>query len=163
MDFLSRMNLTNSLISSLSLDRVSVQSELTSSKRILENIAELLTKGLDGEVRDKDIYHLLLEREKLGNTGVGDGVAIPHSRCEFADQAVVALIILNDPVDYDSLDRKPVDVVFGLLVPQNATQDHLNLLAEIARLMSNPRHKAALASSKTSDEAMNLIRIWTQA
>ena len=73
MDFLSRMNLTNSLVSSLSFDRILVQSELTSSKRILENIAELLTKGLDGDVRDKDIYHLLLEREKLGNTGVGDG------------------------------------------------------------------------------------------
>ena len=163
MDFLSQMNSTINLVSSLQIERIEVQSEISSSKRILETIASLLTKGLNGEVREKDIYHQLLEREKLGNTGVGDGVAIPHSRCAYADEAIVALITLNEPVDYDSIDRKPVDVVFGLLVPQEATQDHLNLLAEIARLMSNPRHKAALASSKSEDEAMSLIKTWAKA
>ena len=157
------MNPTNKLVSSLNLDRIEVQSDLQSSKRVLQGIAELLTKGLDEEAKQKDIYHHLLEREKLGNTGVGNGVAIPHSRCAWAQESVVAIMTMETPVDYDSLDGVPVDVVFGLLVPENATQDHLNLLAEIARLMSNPRHKAALASSKSSEDAMSLIRTWAKA
>jgi len=155
------MNTTNILTSSLSLDRIDVRSDIGSSKRLLEAMAALLTKGLAHDTKEKDIYHLLLEREKIGNTGVGDGVAIPHSRCAFTDTAVVAIITLETAVDYDSLDRQPVDVAFGLLVPQEATQEHLNLLAQIARLMSNPDHKSALASARSNDEAMNLIRTWS--
>ena len=157
------MNSINKLVSSLSLDRIEVQSDLQSSKRVLQGIAELLTKGLGEEAKQKDIYHHLLEREKLGNTGVGNGVAIPHSRCASAQESVVALMTMETPVDYDSLDGVPVDVVFGLLVPEDATQEHLNLLAEIARLMSNPRHKAALASSKSPEDAMSLFRTWAKA
>ncbi len=156
------MTTSNILFASLDESRIAVKSNLKSSKRILEATAALLTKGLAEGTKEKDIYHLLLEREKIGNTGVGDGVAIPHSRCAFTEQAVVAIILLETPVDYDSLDRQPVDVVFGLLVPQEATQEHLNLLAEIARLMSNPRHKSALASAQTPTQAMNLIGNWVK-
>lgn len=155
------MSKTNILFSSLDPSRISVGSDLSSSKRVLESLAGLLTSGLHPDTKEKDIYHLLLEREKIGNTGVGDGVAIPHSRYQHTEKAVVAIITLADPVDYDSIDRKPVDVIFGLLVPQDATQEHLNLLAEIAKLMSNPRHKKALSSAITSNEIINLIAKWT--
>ncbi len=155
------MNTTNTLLASLHHDRIDVRANISSSKRLLESMASLLTKGLNEEAREKDVYHLLLEREKIGNTGVGDGVAIPHSRCEFTDTAVVAIVTLETAVDYDSLDRQDVDVAFGLLVPTEATQDHLNLLAEIARLMSNNSNKAALASASSPEQIIDLITHWT--
>ena len=154
------MNTTNFLYTSLNKNLIQVQSEISSSKRLVESMATLLTSGLGPQAKEKDVYHLLLEREKLGNTGVGNGVAIPHSRCAFTNQAVVAIITLEQAVDYDSLDRQPVDVAFGLLVPQEATQDHLNLLADIARLMSNPKYKAALAAAATPSDAITLIGQW---
>jgi len=120
-------------------------------------MAHLLTIPLDQETKEKDIYHCLLEREKLGNTGIGNGVALPHSRSDKATTAVIAIITLKEPIDYDSIDRKPVDIAFGLLVPQEATQEHLNLLASIARIMSNENNKKALSEVKTAQEMINLI------
>lgn len=155
------MNVTNILVTGLEQERITVQSDISSSKRLLEEMATLLTTGLPEEVKEKEVYHLLLEREKIGNTGVGDGVAIPHSRCECIENAIVALITLENPVDYDSLDRQPVNIAFGLLVPQAATQEHLNVLAEIARLMSNKSNRTALASAKNKLEAAQLIEKWS--
>ncbi|GAA6139171.1 PTS IIA-like nitrogen regulatory protein PtsN [Arenicella sp. 4NH20-0111] len=155
------MNSTNFLFASLDRERIQVQSEVSSSKRLLQAMSHLLMTGLDEEAKEKDVYHLLLEREKIGNTGVGNGVAIPHSRCDFTDEAVVAIMTMENAVDYDSLDKQPVDIAFGLLVPTEATQNHLNLLADIAKLMSNDSHKKTLASAKTSDEVLNLINHWT--
>lgn len=155
------MNSPNFLFASLHKERVQVRVEVSSSKRLLQAMSQLLTTGLNEEAKEKDVYHLLLEREKIGNTGVGNGVAIPHSRCDFTDEAVVAVITMESPVDYDSIDKQPVDIAFGLLVPTEATQNHLDLLADIARLMSNESHKKTLVSAKTSDEVLNLINHWT--
>lgn len=141
---------------------IDVQTDISSRKKLLQEMARLLTLPLDHETRERDIYHLLLEREKLGNTGVGNGVAIPHSRCDSAHKAVIAIITLAEAIDYDSLDRQPVDVAFGLLVPQNATQEHLNLLADIARLMSDDANKAQLSAAKTANQVIELIGSWAQ-
>jgi len=157
------MNTENPLVSSLAIERIQVHSSISSRKRLLETMANLLTTGLNEDAKEKDVYHLLLEREKLGNTGIGNGVAIPHSRCDFTEHAIVSIITLEHAVDYDSLDRQPVDVAFGLLVPQEANQDHLNLLANIAKLMSNESHKKALLSADKPIEITNLIRGWTAA
>ncbi len=158
--FFSEMKTTNFLVTSLSTERIEVQSLISSRKRLLENMAGLLAQGLGDDVKEKDIYHLLLEREKLGNTGIGNGVAIPHSRCDFIDHAVVAIITLEEAVDYDSLDRQPVDVAFGLLVPKEANQEHLNLLADIAKLMSNQAHKEAIAQASSPAAIIDLIDQW---
>ncbi len=154
------MNTTNFLLSSLDENRIQVQSQISSSKRLLESMAALLSAGIGPEAKEKDVYHLLLEREKLGNTGVGSGVAIPHSRCDFTQRAIVAIITLDQGVDYDSLDGQPVDVAFGLLVPEKATQDHLKLLADIAQLMSNVTNKNTLAAADTPANVIKLIRRW---
>lgn len=146
----------------LDAELITVQSSVSSSKKLLEEMARLLTKALNEETKEKDIYHYLLEREKLGNTGIGNGVALPHSRCANANTAVIAIITLEEAIDYNSLDRQPVDVAFGLLVPEEATQEHLNLLADIARLMSNNDHKAALSSASSAGQVIHLIRQWTE-
>lgn len=152
----------NALLKYLDIDLITVRSDISSRKKLLEEMAVLLAKPLDEVTSSKDVYHLLLEREKLGNTGVGNGVALPHSRCKNTFKAIVAIITLEEAIDYDSLDRQPVDVVFGLIVPQEATQEHLNLLAEIARMMSNDQNKAALASAKTAAQVLELVTSWSE-
>ena len=145
----------------LNADLISVQADITSRKRLLQEMARLLSIPLP-DAKEKDIYHCLLEREKLGNTGIGNGVALPHSRSEQTKSAIIAIIILNDAVDYDSVDRQPVDVAFGLLVPSEATSQHLGLLAAIAGLMSDNVKKAQLSAVQTSQQALDLITIWSQ-
>jgi len=139
---------------------ISIQSDVSSRKKLLQEMARLLTLPLE-EAKEKDIYHCLLEREKLGNTGIGNGVALPHSRCTQAHEAIIAIITLEEPIDYDSLDRQPVDVAFGLLVPEQATQEHLGMLAEIARLMSNNDNKQALLSARKANQVIELIANWS--
>jgi len=149
------------LHSTLDSDLISINKSISSAKKLLEEMARLLTSALDDEVREKDIYHQLLEREKLGNTGVGNGVALPHSRCEYATTAVVAIITLEQPIDYDSIDKQGVDLAFGLLVPKEACQEHLNLLADIAGLMSDANKKRKLCGSKSPQEIISLIGSWS--
>ncbi|MFT6406890.1 MAG: PTS system nitrogen regulatory IIA component [Arenicella sp.] len=149
------------LLKTLDVDLISVNADISSAKKLLEDMARLLTSALDGEAREKDIYHHLLEREKLGNTGIGNGVALPHSRCDQATTAVVAIISLEKPIDYNSIDKQAVDLAFGLLVPKEATQEHLNLLADIARLMSDADKKSQLSNAKTSSDVIDLIDSWS--
>ncbi len=149
------------LLDTLNADLISVNAEISSAKKLLEEMARLLTRPLDDEVREKDIYHQLLEREKLGNTGIGNGIALPHSRSEFTNTAIIAIISLKQAVDYDSADKQGVDLAFGLLVPNDATQEHLNLLADIARLMSDPSKKNKLSNARSAQEVTELIKAWS--
>jgi len=144
----------------LDADLISVQSGITSRKKLLQEMARMLSLPLH-DAREKDIYHCLLEREKLGNTGIGNGVALPHSRYEQSDNAIIAIITIKEAIDYDSIDRQPVDVAFGLLVPTNATSEHLNLLAAIAKLMSDQSKKNELLLSQSSKDALKLITTWS--
>ena len=148
------------LCESLKPEHIAVQCDISSRKKLFETMAHLLCKNLNTECKEKEIYHHLWEREKLGNTGVGNGIAIPHARCEHAQSAVVALVTLDDGVDYDAADRQPVDLAFGLLVPQEANQEHLNLLANIASLMSDPDKKQALLDATTTDQVLGLVENW---
>ena len=145
---------------------VRVQSDLSSAKKLLQEMAQLLAQPLQPSTEEnveKSVYHSLLEREKLGNTGIGNGVALPHSRYSETKRAILAIITLKNPIDYDSADGQAVDVAFGLLVPQEATQDHLNLLAEIARFMSSNNSKEKLLSAETPIEVMALIEDWSES
>ena len=161
MDFLvALMTNPKDLHSYLDIELICVKSEISSRKKLLEEMARMLAMPLGEDIKSKDVYHLLLEREKLGNTGVGNGVALPHSRCAEAYKAIIAIITLDEAIDYDSLDHQPVDVVFGLLVPQEATQEHLNLLANIARMMSDNDRKAQLAGAKTAGQVIELVTSW---
>lgn len=144
----------------LRADLISVQTEISSRKKLLEEMARILSLPLNN-AKEKDIYHCLLEREKLGNTGVGNGVALPHSRSDHTTTAIIAIITLSEAVDYHSVDRQPVDVAFGLLVPSEATSEHLGLLAAIARLMSDNDKKNQLSQANTNQQAMDLITQWS--
>ena len=155
---------------------ISVHSQLSSPKKLLQEMARLLAIPLQEQEAaksensdqsecpeniEKAVYHALLEREKLGNTGIGSGVALPHSRFAHTDSAIIAIITLAEPIDYDSMDKMPVDVAFGLIVPQQATQEHLTLLADIARMMSVEANRQQLLLSQTAEQVLASIVEWS--
>lgn len=117
-------------------DRVSCDVVVASKKRALEEIAKLLAQGAPG-IEAADILNSLAGREKLGSTGLGHGIAIPHARMNGVETSTGALMRLRHPVDYESHDSQPVELIFGLLVPQQATGEHLKHLANIAEKFSD--------------------------
>jgi nitrogen PTS system EIIA component len=126
------MNLT----AILAADRVTSGVSVTSKKKALEELSRLLARGASS-VPAQDIFNSLTAREKLGSTGLGHGVAIPHGRMPGVNQSVGGFIRLKHPVDYDAHDGQPVDLVFGLVVPSAATEEHLKHLAAIAEKFSD--------------------------
>lgn len=119
----------------LSADRVSSGQTYTSKKKALEELSALLAKGAKADAAD--ILSSLAAREKLGSTGLGHGVAIPHGRMAGISGSVGAFMRLKHPLDYDAHDGQGVDLIFGLLVPQNASETHLKHLAAIAEMFSD--------------------------
>jgi PTS system nitrogen regulatory IIA component len=126
--------------------------EVGSKKRLLEDISELLARKAP-QLSQTEIFESLINREKLGSTGLGKGVAIPHGRMAALDRAVCAFIKLGTPVDFDATDDQPVDMVFALLVPENSTEEHLQILSTIAELFSNERFCASMRQC-TNDECV---------
>nr|MBV6630487.1 PTS IIA-like nitrogen regulatory protein PtsN [Oceanococcus sp. HetDA_MAG_MS8] len=117
----------------ISASSVHIASEVSSKKRALEELANILAQATE-DLDAREIFTALVNREKLGSTGLGSGVGIPHGRISGLDQAVGAVIKLPAPIDFESVDRKGVDLLFGLIVPKEATQLHLQTLAAIAEL-----------------------------
>ncbi|MCA6060024.1 MULTISPECIES: PTS IIA-like nitrogen regulatory protein PtsN [Oceanospirillaceae] len=127
----------------LTPERSLIDAPVSSKKKLLEYLAGFIAEQLSDSSAD-DIYERLLSRERLGSTGIGEGIAIPHCRLKQCDQAMGVLLRLVEPVDYDAIDRKPVDLVFALLVPEEATEQHLQVLAMLARNFSEPAYREAL-------------------
>ncbi len=136
----------------LSADRVSHGATLSSKKKALEELSALLSKGT-GTLTSSEVFTALTGREKLGSTGLGHGVAIPHGRMAGVDSSVGAFMRLKQPVEYDAHDGNPVDLVFGLLVPQTATEAHLKHLAAIAEMFSDEEFCAKLRAA-SDDKAL---------
>jgi nitrogen PTS system EIIA component len=144
------------LASYLSLDRVVCGLETTSRKRLFEQLAKLLVAGLD-EQDEKVFFRALVEREKLGSTCVGDGVAIPHGRIEGLLEPRIAIVSLAEPVDYGARDKKPVSMVFALLVPEAATDKHLQLLGLLAERLSDVSVRELLDTAENSQQLLDSL------
>lgn len=141
---------------------VSIDTSITSKKRALEAVSQLLTSHTE-YVADKDVFSSLINREKLGSTGLGRGVAIPHGRLKGLDHAVGAFIKLAQPIDYDAADGAPVDLLFGLLVPQEATSEHLEILAQIARMFQDEKQLEQLRAATDGDTLHQLLTQYSGA
>jgi nitrogen PTS system EIIA component len=115
-------------------------------------LSELAAKAaeLTGQ-SDRAILENLLQREKLGSTGVGNGVAIPHGKLPKLDRLFGMFVRLEKPIDFDSLDGQPVDLIFLLLAPETAGADHLKALARVARLLRDPEVARKLRDSRDAD------------
>jgi PTS system nitrogen regulatory IIA component len=132
---------------------------VVSKKRLLETIAGIISEDQPALTYDEVLEHLIA-REKLGSTGLGQGIAIPHCRASNCDQPLGSLLTLQNPIDFDAPDDQPVDLLFVLLVPEEAHQQHLDILADIARLFSQAefcqRLRAALDHRALYDIAISL-------
>jgi PTS system nitrogen regulatory IIA component len=135
---------------------ISVANTAGSKKRVLEEAAALLAAGIT-DAEQEAIYERLLERERLGSTGVGHGVALPHARIDGLTRAYGAFVQLAEAVDYDAIDGQPVDLVFALVVPQEATSEHLQLLAKLAALFSDRAVCAKLRKGTSAKELLSVI------
>lgn len=116
-------------------ERVQLADDVQSKKRALEQLADILAEGTP-YLTAADVFNGLIGREKLGSTSVGDGVAIPHARLKGIDDCIGGFIRLPQGVDFEATDEAPVDLIFGLLVPGEATDEHLKLLRQLAEIFS---------------------------
>jgi PTS system nitrogen regulatory IIA component len=129
----------------LPLENITVDIEASSKKRVFEQAGLLFEKN-QGIARST-VFDSLFAREKLGSTGLGQGIAIPHGRIKGLKEAIGAFLRLSAPVAFDSPDGKPVSLLFVLLVPEQATEQHLQILSELAQRFSDRTCREALSTA----------------
>ena len=120
----------------LSLERCHCRIEGVSKKRILTKISEIVSENIES-LEVGEVFDALMAREQLGTTGLGNGIAIPHCRLAPCENIIGALITLDEAINFDSLDNKPVDILFVLLVPREENDEHVRTLAELATLFND--------------------------
>ena len=147
------------LASLLTPERTACQLPGLSKKRLFESIARIISDDQFSLSYDEVFAHFIA-REKLGSTGLGDGIAIPHCRIGNCSQPTGALLTLSEPIDFDSPDNQPVDLVFALLVPEDEPQQHLDTLAGLARLFSQAGFCEGLRNAR---DASTLFRLAIEA
>lgn len=129
----------------------------SSKKRALEIISELASKQL--EVPENAVFEAILSREKVGTTGIGNGIAIPHGKLdkECSDNAVGVFLHLEQPITFDAIDNQPVDLLFALLVPSDQCQTHLHSLSLIAKRLADKNLCRRLRSAQSDEELYKII------
>ena len=132
--------------------------DVTSKKRVFEH-AGLLFENTLGIGRGK-IFDALLARERLGSTGLGHGVAIPHGRISGLKEAAGAFIRTETPIPFEAPDANPVNLIFVLLVPEKATDQHLQILSELAQMFSERNIRTTLNEAADADIARRVIIEW---
>ena len=139
----------------ISADRVLVGLRAASKRQLLQELAEdaAAACGLDAST----VLDALIQREKLGTTAVGDGIAIPHAKVPGLPKLVGFFARLARPVDFDALDDKPVDLIFLLLAPEGGSAEHLKALARIARILRDPAMCARLRHAPNADRAYAVL------
>lgn len=151
----------NQIAKLLPPENVVVGLDASSKKRVFEQ-AGLLFENNQGIGRSQ-VYDALFAREKLGSTGLGQGIAIPHGRIKGLKEARGAFLRLAAPVQFDAPDGKPVDLLFILLVPEAATEHHLQLLSELAQMFSDRTFREQLAASPDASAVRALFQQWQSA
>ena len=149
------MNLVSRL---LPLNHVLLDLDVSSKKRLFEQIGLMFENSR--QIPRARVFDSLFDREKLGSTGLGQGIAIPHGRIKGLKSARGAFIRLREPVAFDAPDGKPVSQVFVLLVPEQATDLHLQLLSELAQMFSERAFRERLAAATDPDDLLALFRAW---
>ncbi len=143
----------------LKVDQVIVDVKTTSKKRVFEH-AGLVFESNCGIARSK-VFDSLFARERLGSTGLGEGIAIPHGRIEGLKEAVACVLSLNSPIPFDANDNLPVHLLIFLLVPVNASQDHLEILGEVAEMLSDKNFRMELDEPKDANFLYTKLCDWS--
>ncbi|HHJ20903.1 MAG TPA: PTS sugar transporter subunit IIA [Gammaproteobacteria bacterium] len=147
------------LSSLLSEDRVDWHPDASSKKRALEVLSGLLSSAAPG-LEPNDVFESLLARERLGATGLGRGVAIPHGRLAGVAQPSIAMIKLNTGVEFDAPDKQPVDLLFALIVPDESSEEHLEILSLLAEMLHEEQFLSQLRGLESRDALYSFIAGW---
>ena len=134
---------------------VKIDLKVTSKKQALQELAKM-AKALTG-LDEREILNVLIERERLGTTGVGEGVATPHAKLEGVDRLCAVFARLESPIDFDSVDHEFVDLIFMLLAPLSPEHTHLKALAKISRLLRDKSMCAKLRGGTSTDAIYALL------
>ena len=121
----------------------------SSKKKVLEFLGSFIADHIPESSSD-DIYERLLNRERMGSTGIGEGIAIPHCRLKQCENTFGVLLQLDQAIDFDAIDQQPVDLIFALLVPEEATDEHLQTLSMLAQKFSQADYRDALRKAPDS-------------
>lgn len=126
-----------------------------SKKRVLTIISELLAQDKPA-LNANTVFNALMAREQLGSTGLGNGIAIPHCRAPRCPGIIGMLITLDEPIDFDAIDGKPVDILFVLIVPEEETDEHVRTLANLAELLSDEDFCYTLRHTQDSEDLYHI-------
>ncbi|MEI7841852.1 MAG: PTS IIA-like nitrogen regulatory protein PtsN [Gallionellaceae bacterium] len=149
------MNLISKI---LPLENVLLDVESSSKKRVFEHVGLLFENGQS--IARSQVFDSLFAREKLGSTGLGQGIAIPHGRIKNLRDAVGAFVKTGNPIPFDAPDGQPVNLIFVLLVPERATDLHLQLLGELAQMFSDAAFRTRLQASNDATEIHKMLTEW---
>ena len=143
----------------LPLNHVLLGLDVSSKKRLFEQIG--LAFENSRHIPRARVFDSFFDREKLGSTGLGYGVAIPHGRIKTIKEPVCAFVRTATPIAFEAPDGQPVSLVFAMLVPEHATEAHLEILSELAQMFSDPAMREGLASAADAESAHRLITEWS--
>lgn len=143
----------------INTNRIKNDVDVQSKKRALEVLSDLVVED-QPQLSSGDIFDSLLSRERLGATGVGHGIAIPHGRIKNCQQITGAFIQLEKGIDFDTSDRQDVDMLFALIVPEESTDEHLQVLALLATMFSDESFRQKLRNSSDTEEVYQLLTQW---
>lgn len=149
------MNLINKI---LLPDNILLDTESTSKKRVFERVGLLFENNQ--QIARSQVFDSLFTREKLGSTGLGHGVAIPHGRIAKLRDATAAFVKTTQPIPFDAPDGQPVNLIFVLLVPERATDLHLQILGELAQMFSDTQFRNRLLSTNDTTAIHQLFYDW---
>jgi PTS system nitrogen regulatory IIA component len=127
-----------------------------SKRAVLAELSEIFTRDHAG-IQSEEMIEVLLEREKLGSTGIGDGIAIPHGKLKGLDSLVISFGRSREGIDFDSIDGRPAHIFFLLMAPESSTGQHLKALAKISRMLKDPEFRNDLLSAKNAEELYRKI------
>ncbi|MFM2356891.1 MAG: hypothetical protein RLZZ528_2627 [Pseudomonadota bacterium] len=148
------MNLSDFLLP----NAVRVLGQSAGKKRLFQDLSEIAHQAFG--ISAADAFDALMERESLGPTGVGHGIALPHARLHGLDRIAAVFVRLERPMDYDSVDRQPVDLVLALFTPKNSGVEHLKALAQVSRTM---REATTCAKLRANSDPAALHAVLTEA
>ncbi len=130
--------------------------ECHSKKDALDTLAKTIAKS-DSATSQVEVFDCLLARERLGSTGLGKGIAIPHGRLKQGKKTLAAFLQLETAVDYDASDKLPVDLLFALIVPEESTDEHLQILAKLAEMFSQQSIVTKLRTANSTEDLYSIL------
>jgi PTS system nitrogen regulatory IIA component len=140
----------------IKIDQIQLNNNATSKKKVLETISQIVNDNYP-EFSTHSVFETLIERERLGSTGIGHGVALPHGRLSDCTDTIGIFISLSEGIDYDAIDGQPVQLLFTLLVPDHSSEEHLKILAKLAEFFRNESNRQTLNNATSPESVYNIL------